>query len=201
MPVMDGLELCQAIKKNLEISHIPIILLTAKVHNENISQGYKTGADVYLTKPFDIDVVVDVVRNLIATRENLKNRFLKELNLSHEDITYSNSDEDFLSSSLKLIEENIANEEFGVVSFIESLNHGRTVTYRKVKEITGLSINDFILSIRLKKAAALLVHTKKTISEISGDTGYSSPQYFSTLFKKQFNQTPSQYRAKRENRI
>ncbi len=88
----------------------------------------------------------------------------------------------------------MSDANFGVISFVKALNCGRSVTYRKIKEITGLTINDFILSIRLKKAAALLIHTNKTISQIAGDTGHSSSQYFSTLFKKQFNQTPSQYR-------
>lgn len=197
MPEMDGLELCYNVKNNIEISHIPLVLLTAKAQSDNISEGYKTGADAYVTKPFDIEVVINILLNLIKNRDILKQKFLKDLNVNAEDITHSYSDDEFMKQTLDVIDQNISNPNFDVSYFIEHMNYGRTVCYKKVKEITGLGIGDFITSIRLKKSAALLIHTNKTVSEIASDVGFNNAQYFSTIFKKNFNSTPSQYRKRK----
>jgi signal transduction histidine kinase/DNA-binding response OmpR family regulator/ligand-binding sensor domain-containing protein len=194
MPVMNGKEVCKKIKENIDICHIPIILLTAKSEKQDIVDGYKIGADAYVTKPFDLDLLYSRVANLIINRSKLKDRFLKELKVSAEEITHSQADEDFLKKSIAIIEQNISNSEFDVNAFVSEIGYGRTVAYKKIKAITGQSIKDFILTIRLKKAATLLIHTQMPIIEISEAIGVSNPQYFSTMFKKFFKITPSKYR-------
>jgi signal transduction histidine kinase/DNA-binding response OmpR family regulator/ligand-binding sensor domain-containing protein len=194
LPELTGTEICTFIKNDAELSRIPILLLTGKSKTSEIVEGYRHGADAYLTKPFDLDILYSMVDNLVNNRSVLKDSYLRDLKLTEKDIDISKDDENFLNKSIELIEENIANADFDVNEFISEIGHGRTVAYRKIKALTGQGIKDFILTIRLKKAAALLIHTKMPIVEIAESVGVPNSQYFSTLFKKYFNVTPTKYR-------
>ena len=195
MPEMDGLELCKKIKTNLETSHIPIILLTARTTDDYKLKGLEIGADDYVFKPFNATVLSARIKNLIETRKLLKQRFSQDLSLSPKDVTVTSPDEKFLTKALEIVEEYISNSEFNVDKLVEEIGMSRSVFYRKLKNLTGQSATDFIKTIRLKRAAQILRQNKLTISEVSYEVGFNDPQYFSKCFHKQFGKTPSQFVA------
>jgi signal transduction histidine kinase/DNA-binding response OmpR family regulator len=194
LPAKSGLDICTFIKENKKLSHIPILLLTGKSESDDVIKGFKNGADAYITKPFDLDVLYTRVSNLIKNRSVLKDSYLKDLKLTETEIEVTKEDELFIKKAIELVELNMNSSSFDVNEFVSQMGFGRTLAYKKVKEITGQSIKDFILTIRLKKAAALLIHTTQPIVEVAELTGFHTSQYFSTLFKKQFNVTPTNYR-------
>ncbi|GAA4232832.1 two-component regulator propeller domain-containing protein [Postechiella marina] len=194
MPKMDGLELCHQIKTNIKTSHIPVLLLTARTSSKVQSQGYKIGADVYLTKPFDAQTLKLQVQNILKSRRLLIEKFKKDILLEPKEITVVSTDEVFLKKAMEIIEENVSNSEFNVNKFCEDLAMSRTVVYKKVKVLTGQSISEFIRTIRLKKASQLLRNTDMSISEIVYDVGFNDIKYFRKCFKTAFNQTPSLHR-------
>lgn len=198
MPKMDGLELCHQIKTNINTSHIPVMLLTARTSSKVQSKGYKIGADVYLTKPFDAQTLKLQVQNILKSRKQLIEKFRKDILLEPKEITVVSTDEIFLKKAMRIIEENLSNSGFNVNRFSEDMAMSRTVVYKKVKALTGQSISEFIRTIRLKKASQLLRHTDMGISEIVYDVGFNDLKYFRKCFKSVFNETPSQHRKQNE---
>ncbi|WP_010136040.1 hybrid sensor histidine kinase/response regulator transcription factor [Ochrovirga pacifica] len=196
MPEMDGFELCEHIKKNILTSHIPVILLTAKTASEHQKTGFTTGADAYIAKPFDADMLEIRVQNILNTRKNLISKFKKEIILEPKEMVSTSADEEFLKKAIAIIEENLHDNNFNVNQFTQKMNMSRSVVYRKIKALTDQSITEFIRTIKLKKAAQMLVKTAMSVSEIAYEIGFSDLKYFRSCFKKQFNEVPSVYRSK-----
>ena len=195
MPGMDGLELCRSLKTDPRTSHIPVILLTAMRSGETIVLGYETGADDYIIKPFQSRVLFARIKNLLESRRNLRNLFGKDFNFDPEKVVVNSTDKAFVAKAVSLVTENLMNSEFGVDQLASLLNMSRTPLYRKIKSLTGQTVHEFIATIRLNKAAELLLSTDQSISEISWQTGFSTPGNFSRSFSKQFGQPPSSYQA------
>lgn len=193
MPEMDGLELCRKIKSDLHTSHIPVILLTARTTDDYKLKGLEYGADDYVFKPFNATILLARIKNLIESRRMLKIRFSKEPELSPRDVTVTSPDETFLSNSLRIVEDNISDSEFNVDKLVREVGMSRSVFYRKLKHLTGQSANDFIKSMRMKRAAQILRQNKLSVSEVSYEVGFNDPQYFSKCFKEQYGKTPTQY--------
>jgi ligand-binding sensor domain-containing protein/signal transduction histidine kinase/DNA-binding response OmpR family regulator len=192
MPEMDGFELCHKLKTDERTSHIPVILLTAKSSQTDHVNGLSTGADIYLTKPFSTQVLELSVKNLLAAREKMRQKFSKEFVLGPQNIVINTIDEQFLKKLISVIEEYMDHPEFGVELLSEKIAMSQSVLYKKVKALTDMSVNDFAKTIRLKKAAQLL-QQKFTVFDVSVMTGFNDRKYFSKEFKKQFGKTPSEY--------
>ncbi|MGK7393727.1 MAG: hybrid sensor histidine kinase/response regulator transcription factor [Candidatus Cyclobacteriaceae bacterium M3_2C_046] len=192
MPVMNGFELCKKLKSSPVTSHIPIIMLTAKTSVESNIFGFENGADEYMAKPFSMKVLKSRIVNLIASRRMMRERYRK-LMIQPEETKIPSADDHFLTRALQVVENQIANPEFDVNQFALEMGMSRSVFYRKMRAIADQSANEFIISIRLKRAAQLLKKSKLTISEITYQVGFNDPQYFSKCFKKQYKTTPSVY--------
>ncbi|MDO6801318.1 two-component regulator propeller domain-containing protein [Wenyingzhuangia sp. 1_MG-2023] len=193
MPEMDGVEFCKKCKDLAETSHIPFMLLTAKTSKENEYLGLESGADDYITKPFNLESLQLKIKNIISRRNRLRKRFNQEIILKPEDVTVTSTDEIFLKNAMEVVEKNMMNTEFSVEMLVKEMNVSRSNLYLKLKEITGLSSSEFIRSIRLKRAVQLLKKSDLSVKEIMYMTGFNSPSYFAKCFKKQFNMTPSEY--------
>ncbi len=195
MPEMDGFELCHKLKTDERTSHIPVILLTAKSSRNDQVNGLSTGADVYLTKPFSTQVLDLTVRNLLAAREKMRQKFSKEFVLAPRNAVINTIDEQFLSRLIGIIEESMDSPEFRVELLAKKMAMSQSVLYKKVKALTGMSVNDFHKTIRLKKAAQLL-QQKFTVLDVSIMTGFGNREYFSKEFKKHFGKAPSDFIGK-----
>ncbi len=199
MPIMDGFELCKTLKTTITTSHIPIILLTAKTSPIHKGQGYQLGANAYITKPFDAQILEVRVDNLLKSRENLISKFKKDLILKPKELTITSSDEKFLEKAIQIVEINISDSEFNVYIFTEQMNMSRSVLFRKIKALTGQSISSFIRTIKIKRAGQLLSKTSLNISEIAYEVGFNDLKYFRKCFKNEFNEVPSDYRNSHTN--
>lgn len=200
MPEMDGLELCEHIKSDDRTSHIPVILLTARTALIHKLSGLKTGADDYLTKPFNIQVLKVRVNNLIESRRILREKFEKSKRLVPEFVDHESSRDDiFLKKAAEIIDLQMMNPQFSVNKLASEVGMSQSVLYRKIKAITNLSPNDFIKNIRLDKAAKILLKEDLTIAEVGYKVGFNDPKYFSRSFKKQFGLNPSDYLRENKN--
>lgn len=193
MPRMNGTDMCRRIKENIETSHIPIILLTAWSTDEGRAAGYKAGADAYIAKPFDMEVLLARISNLLEKQEKRQRDFSHSISLDPKTVTDSSPDEDFLKEVIACIEKNIDNSEYTIDSLSTDIVMSRMSLYRKMKSLTGQTPADFIRMVRLKTAAKLLKEEKCTVSEACYRTGFASPQNFSKHFKEMFGVLPSQY--------
>jgi YesN/AraC family two-component response regulator len=193
MPEIDGLELCKTIKNDVRTSHIPVILLTARTSNLFQTEGLETGADDYITKPFDERVLSLKVKNLIASRNALRKKYTSEMSLNPKDITIAKSDEKFLNDVIDIIDDNISDSNFRIEEIALKIGMSHSVLYRKINALIGLSLIEFIRSVRLKRAAELFSKTSISVSQASFDVGFTDPKYFSKCFQKYFSLTPSQY--------
>ncbi|MDT0684748.1 hybrid sensor histidine kinase/response regulator transcription factor [Autumnicola psychrophila] len=194
MPKKDGFELCRLIKTDIDICHIPVILLTARSLEEDRIEGFETGADEYLPKPFNIHVLRARIRNLLEAKKRLKAKFksLSEVFPSKE-LTTNTLDEIFLDKSTKLVMENISDPDFSLEDIVNELGMGRSKFYRKINSITGQNPSHFIRTVRLKYAADLLRNSGHSIKEIAYMSGFNSSAYFSKTFKELFDITPTQF--------
>lgn len=193
MPRMNGTDMCRRIKENIETSHIPIILLTAWSTDEGRAAGYKAGADAYIAKPFNMEVLLARISNLLEKQEKRQRDFSHSISLDPKTVTDSSPDEDFLKEVIACIEKNIDNSEYTIDSLSTDIVMSRMSLYRKMKSLTGQTPADFIRTVRLKTAAKLLKEEKCTVSEACYRTGFASPQNFSKHFKEMFGVLPSQY--------
>lgn len=194
MPEMDGLELCERLKTDDRTSHIPVILLTARTSIIHKLSGLKTGADDYLTKPFNIQVLRVRIKNLIELRKKLREKFGKRKNMIPELVNQESSRDDiFLKNAAEIINNKMMDPDFSVNKLAVEVGMSQSVLYRKLKALTDLSPNDFIKNIRLNKAEELLFKDDLTISEVGYRVGFNDPKYFSRSFKKQYGVTPSDY--------
>lgn len=193
MPVMDGCQLCNYIKGNIEYSHIPIILLTAAVGVETRIETLEVGADGYIEKPFSMELLRANIANLFKNKEISYNQFANSP-LSHFSSTVVNNiDKDFMDKLHDVVMNNIADQDLDIEKLVKIMVTSKSTLYRKVKANTGVNINEYIRICRLKKAAEMLATQKYRINEVAYLTGFSSPSYFATSFQKQFHQSPSTF--------
>lgn len=193
MPNMDGMELCAAIKKNILTSHIPVLLLTAKVGTEDRIQGLENGADVYIEKPFSPDVLKAQIASLLSNRERIRKNFREEASAPLTSVASTKVDELFLEKIYCFIEENLSDTQLSVDAIAKEAGMGRTNFFTKVKSLAGVTPNELIRVVRLKKARELFDAGENCISDICFRVGFSSPSYFSKCFQQQFGVSPSEY--------
>ena len=201
MPGLSGIAMCQRLKKKFETSHIPILLLTARTDLESALEGMKCGASDYIMKPFNLELLLLKCNNVINTLRRQQARFRTEAESAPTDLATNRLDQQLLEDSVRIIEENMQNKDFNIDMWCRQIAIGRTRLGGKIKAITGLTLNDFILQIKLRKCASLLENSNLTISEITWKAGFSSPGYMGKCFKEYFGVTPMQYRnAKNKGR-
>lgn len=193
MPEMDGLILCNHLKTDERTSHIPVILLTARTTIDNQVSGLALGADCYLTKPFSVQVLELHVRNLLATREQMRQRFSRNILLQPQNILVSSVDEQFLAKVTQCLEVHLDNADLDVDCLAKEVGMSRAVLYKKLKALTDMSVNEFIKSFRLQRSAQLLEQKKLTVYEVAYAVGFTDRKYFSKEFKKQFGKTPTEF--------
>lgn len=200
MPLKDGFELCHEIKMNEKISHIPVILLTAKIAPKDSIKGYQIGADAYVSKPFDINVLESHIAGVLKNRETLKQKFKKSIEIIPSEVTSTSADERFLNQLLTIVEDNISKDEFTVVQLSEAYGMNQVHINKKLKSLTGYTANAFIRSVRLKRACQLLKTGRYSVAEVTYEVGFSDLKYFRSCFKKEFKINPSEY-VKQESGI
>ncbi|WP_298484513.1 two-component regulator propeller domain-containing protein [uncultured Maribacter sp.] len=199
MPVLDGISLCKTIKEKEETSHIPVILLTAKSSDESKLKGLESGADDYLTKPFNLELLKVKLDNTISRRDTLRKRFNRNIKIQPKEITVTSVDEKFLNQAIEIVEKHMMNSDFNVEMLVKEMGLSRSNLYLKFKELTGLSSSEFIRNIRLKRAVQLFEKSDLSVKEIMYMTGFNTASYFSKCFKKQFGVIPSEYVNKMKN--
>ena len=199
MPEMDGLQLCRKVKEDIRTSHIPIILLTARSGVQHYFEGLKQGADIYLEKPFNTDILLRHLSNLQTLKQTWQKRFEADLGIEVKEITRSSRDEDFLKKTIKTVYEHLSDSDFKVSDLVNLMAMSRSLLHLKLKEICGQSASEFIQSIRLKEAARLLSNDQHSIMEVAEQTGFNDPSYFSRSFKKHFGQTPKSYQQNKKS--
>jgi len=193
MPQMSGVELCEKIKEDIKISHIPVILLTALDTIQDRIKGIQTGADAYIAKPFDEHMLIAQIDSLLESRKQLRETFSRQENTW--ELKYNNLDLDkkLLQKAMQIVENNINDESFSVETLAESLRLSRSHLHRKLKALTNQTSTEFIRSIRLKKAVDLMQAGELNINEICHAVGFNSASYFSKSFRKQYNMSPQDY--------
>ena len=196
MPIMVGTELCAKIKENLKTSHIPVILLTSRSSLIYKFEGLESGADEYISKPFNIKEFKLKIKNMLNSVARLKEKFSVENNFSPSDIAVSSMDETLLKKAFKIVELNIENDQFDIPFFCAELGVSRTMLFTKIKAWTNFTPNEFIQEIRMKRAAQLLEQNKINVSQVCYKVGFRNPKYFSKCFQKKFGETPTQYQNK-----
>jgi DNA-binding response OmpR family regulator len=195
MPVMDGLQLCKHLKEDFITSHIPVILLTARSEERQQMEGYESGADAYLTKPFSADLLVSRIYNLLDNRRQLRHLFdNSKQDQAPADVKLTTQDKLFMDQLKEAINSNMANPNLKMDELGEQLGISRVQLYRKVKTLTGLSPVELLRQMRLQKGKVLLNTTTKTVAEIAYEVGFNSSSYFANCFKKQFGKLPMEFR-------
>ena len=199
MPKMDGFKFCEKLKTDERTSHIPVILLTAKAAKEDKLEGYETGADEYIMKPFEPDELKARIKNLIEQRKRLHEHFRKQGLAGADQQKITSVDKKFLQKCLDVIKKHLSDSLFSVEMLAEELAMSRSVLQRKIQSLTGESPGELIRQIRLNKAVELIKHRFGNLSEIALEVGYNNPAHFSEAFKKHFGTTPSQLQQKNTN--
>lgn len=197
MPEMDGFEFMEKVKSDIEYSHIPVILLTAKVNNQSKVQGYELGADAYLDKPFSVDVLLARIENLLQGREKLRESFFNNPFTGAAIVALTKSDEEFIKKLNTLVQDNLAESDFNVENMAEHFNMSRASFYRKVKGVLDLTPNEYLRVERLKKAAYLLREEDYKVNEVCYMVGFNSPSYFTKCFQQQFGILPKEFQEQR----
>lgn len=195
MPKLSGIDLCKEIKNNMETCHIPVILLTARMGVEHNLEGLRIGADDYITKPFNVPILISRCNNIVKNRLMLQEKFSKQPFVGAQVLASNPLDKEFLDEVIEIIEKHLSDSKFNVDVLVSEMLIGRTRLFHKLKAITGQTPSDFISNIRLKKAAFWLKNNPEfNISEIAYRTGYTSARYFSKSFKEKYGLIPSEYR-------
>lgn len=196
MPNMNGIEFCEKIKTDIKTSHIPVILLTAKADNQSKYEGLETGADDYISKPFDMQYLSLRIKNLLTTREQLRKLFQKNNNLEPSAVTLTSLDEIFLSKLVSSLEKGIQDPEFNINSLENEMGMSHSNFYRKIKNVTGQSGKEILQNMRMKRAKQILTDNKDIrISEVAFMVGFTNPKYFSKTFKKTYGKLPSEIKG------
>lgn len=198
MPELDGLHFCKRVKQNINTSHIPLILLTAKTETSQQIKGLEMGADDYVTKPFSTNLLAVKISNLLRSRKRLKEYYSSSKEMAPENIAFNTVDEEFLKAAIEIIELHLSDAEFSVDKFSKEIGMSRSNLYLKLRAITGESVKDFVKRIRFKRAVELMLSKKYTIAQIAYTCGFNTPSYFSTAFKQYYGVMPSEYLKKSE---
>ena len=197
MPKMTGFDLCKKIKTNVELSHIPVILLTSRTDPKNQDMGYKMGADAFIPKPFDSKALYKTIRSQLRNRYEIRRQYASEFfSEISEDQTFSIADEEFVQRLNNFIKDNIADKNLNIDKIINHMGVSRTTLFNKMSNLIGTSANKYIRRIRMEEAKVLLSKTDLPIGEIAMRTGFTESQYFSTVFKQETGLTPSQFKDK-----
>ena len=201
MPGIDGMELCRRIKNDINVSHVPVILLTAKVENVDYVTGFDSGADLYVTKPFSTDVLKAQIKGLLANRARLRERLaanpsmVVSSDVISEVVPESNIEKEFFERMQRVIEDRMSDNTFTVDVLAKELAISRTGLFTKLKTLVGVTPNEYIRMIRLRKAAELLKSTNLRINEVCWQVGFSSRSHFSKCFQEQYGMSPSEYKG------
>lgn len=201
MPIMDGIEFCRQIKKSLSTSHIPFILLTSHSNEDSQMSGYNAGADIYLTKPVKKDLLFKVILNIIDNQDRMRERILDKNTFLPDDSSINKSEEEFIKKVIDIIERNISDPNFDYKTIGDEVAMSKTVLYGKIKAITGLGVQEFIKSLRLKRSLKYLFEGKLSISEVAEAVGFSSQSYFNKCFIKEYNVTPKAYMSRHRKQV
>lgn len=193
MPEMDGIELCQKMKKDPRTSHIPFVLLTARSANEQKLEGLNIGANDYITKPFNYEILLSRIKNLISQQQLLHKVLEKKISVQTSDVEITSLDDKLIREAIRLVEDNITDPDFSVEVLSKHLGMSRANLYKKLVALTGQSPIEFIRKIRLQRAAQYLEKSQLTVAEVAYKVGFNSPKYFTKYFKKEFNVSPSLY--------
>jgi CheY-like chemotaxis protein len=196
MPEMDGVELCRLIKEDIRTGHIPVILLTARISVLQIQEGFENGADEYITKPFNAGLLLTRIKNLIASREKLKELFGHNYSSLFPELPTSSIDSRFMDSIYTYILEHLSEPELNMNEFYKEIGLSRSAFYRKLKTLSDLSPVELIRNTRMQFAVKYLKESDLPVSEIAYKVGFSSPSYFTKTFKSHFNQSPTEMREK-----
>ncbi len=191
MPVMDGLELCKNIKANLKTSHIPLLMLSAKAMVNDRLEGIDSGADIYLSKPFEMDILKSSLAQLISSRQIMFNKFYTGITNQGKENT-TTLDNEFIQKTLSYINENISDSQLSVELLSSKVFLSRSQLYRKIKTLTGVSVSEFIRNVRLEKARSLIEQGNNNMNEISFKVGFTSPSYFAKCYKNKYGHLPRQ---------
>lgn len=195
MPGMSGVEMCSKLKNNLETCHIPIVLLTARTAEEYAVEGLQTGADDYITKPFNVKLLVARCNNLVVGRRRLQQKYLKQPDASVQMLSSNPGDQAILQKAVDLVLEHLDDVDFSIGIFAREMGLSRTYLFTKIKGLTGQSPNEFVSTIRLKQAVVKLTENPKaSMVDIAYSLGFSSPSYFIKCFKDMYGKTPNMYR-------
>lgn len=201
MPEMDGIELCLKIKSDKRTSHIPIILLTALLGEEQQLKGLETGATDYMTKPFNFEILLSKIKNILTQQESMRKTYQKQVDVNPTQVIIESPEEMFLQKLLRLIDENISNTNFSVEELSSEMFVSRYTLYKKILALTGKTPNEFIRLIRLKRAAQLLENGYLTVSQVCYKVGFQSQKYFVKAFKAEFGVSPSHYIVVKDDNI
>lgn len=193
MPDMDGYEFCRKIRKDERTSHIPVLLLTALGSREHEIEGLSYGADDYITKPFDLIILQTKIENILSVRQSLKQKYTSEILLQPRNVILSSPDERFLQKAIDVIEANIADPDLDIERFALEIGVSRMQLYRKLNALTEMTVKEFVRSIRLKRAAQLLVQRKLNISEVAYAVGFRDLSHFRKCFRQEFGMSASEY--------
>ncbi|WP_373515212.1 two-component regulator propeller domain-containing protein [Persicitalea sp.] len=193
MPDMDGVQLCGALKTDERTSHVPVLMLTSRSSNESKVEGLDAGADDYVTKPFNLDVLFSRVRNLIQSRRLLREKYSRILTLNDAPVAAESVEELFLRKALNLIENRLADPELDVSLLERELGMSNTQLYRKLKALTGKGGNELIRHVRLQRATHLLKAGNRQVAEVAYDVGFNDPNYFNRVFRKEFGLSPGEW--------
>lgn len=196
MPKMDGLELCKHIKTDLRWSHIPVILLTGRRGDQVEVEGLRLGADDYITKPFNVEMLRLRVKKFIEKRENRQRQFREKMDVAPSEITITSMDEQFIQRAIKICEDHMSDTEFSVEVLGQELSLSRTYLYKKLINITGKGPAEFIRTIRMKRGKQYLDQTAMPIADIAAEIGYGNPKRFTENFKAEYGMSPSEYSKK-----
>lgn len=199
MPYMNGIELSRKIKTDPYTSHVPVILLTAMATEEMQLEGYKTGVNDYITKPFTFELLQYRIRNILLQRKQLRKNFQKQIDINPGEITITPVDEQFMKQALQVVEKNLSNTDFSVEDLSRELFMSRVSLYKKLLSLTGKTPLEFIRVMRLKRGAQLLEKSQMSISQIAYEVGFNNPKVFTRYFKEEFKVLPSQYQSSKKN--
>lgn len=193
MPIMDGIEFCKAVKEDIEISHIPFIMLTAKNAIESRIEGAESGADFYFDKPLSLQVLKLTLRNIFSQKQRLKEKYFKDYHVEAKELVHSVKDKEFMDQLIEVVESQITNPDMNIDYICTKIGMSRTKLYQKIKNISGQSTGEFIRSIRLKKAVQIMTHQDVPLAEVMYSVGIQTQSYFTKAFKKEIGKTPSQF--------
>jgi DNA-binding response OmpR family regulator len=196
MPDMNGFEFCRKIRKDERTSHIPILLLTALSSREHEIEGLSQGADDYITKPFDLDILQAKVENILSVRQSLKQKYSGEMMLKPRNVMLSSPDEKFLQKAIDVVEKNISDSDLDIDLFTSEIGVSRMQLYRKLHALTEMTVKEFVRNIRLKRAAQMLIQKKMNVSEVAYAVGFKYLSHFRKCFRQEFNMSASEYIAR-----